>query len=414
MPEFSMWGPEAGLAALERKNRSQDIIDRGNLALAQKREQEIAAEQQKAAMQQKLQETFAQMGQAPQQQAQPEQALPQMPKQQAGAPLDTTIARAQKVENTFWQLGMPDKAMEVAKEIGALQTSQASRQAYQATATNQQFERTQKMLQEVDALISSVRPPEQGGAEDWDRMKFIMSAQHPGESNPYANIPYSPQIVEQIRQGTKAGLDKLNAERQLKDTESLIANREEARKFSVDREKRLAEQASERKEEAERKKREGGKEIAQPSEKLIARARGVLHEQYPNLPPKELDQYSFDVASRAKGISTHNHTIDASKALKKAMEESRLRGDIVTVDNLYGHFYKNLTPELMRKILPTPIGAQSYVPGDADETPALTPASYKPVGKYKTPDEVRADYKAGVITKDAAKSTLTQMGFTGG
>lgn len=59
-------------------------------------------------------------------------------------------------------------------------------------------------------------------------------------------------------------------------------------------------------------------------------------------------------------------------------------------------------------------GAKKSEPAAPTEEPARAPAGgkqYKKVGKYTTPDEVRADYKAGSLTKEEARSVLTKMGF---
>lgn len=46
-----------------------------------------------------------------------------------------------------------------------------------------------------------------------------------------------------------------------------------------------------------------------------------------------------------------------------------------------------------------------------ETTQPLDGKKYKQVGKYKTPEEIRADYKAGTINREEAKTLLTQMGL---
>lgn len=259
------------------------------------------------------------------------------PQQNPESAIDQSISQLQAYEKNAQSVGLYDKAMNASEKIATLEYKKQQISTSQETATYKKMQVQEKTLQDADQLFSGVK-----NSADWDRVKQMFSQRHPGQKNPFESVSYSPEVVEQIRQGTKQGLEKIKSEREQFTAISEDKNRSSAEGFRSWREKYMEGRAKAQDERAAVRAKSSGKEVSYPSSESLKITREELSKRYPSLPPDELEQYSFDTASRAKAIASRNKGLDQGTALQMALNDPAHMADVKTVDHVYSKILDKL------------------------------------------------------------------------
>ena len=309
----------------------------------------------------------------------------QRPQQDPLMQLDQSIAQVERLATTAWDLGQYDKSIAAAKAGAELQVKRQEVAASKETAEEKRATAQAKAMEDADQLISGVKSP-----QDWERFKQLYAAHHPGKDNPFERMQYSPQLVETMRQGTKAGLAKLTSEREARNEKSLEADRSSAEGFRAWRMKFEQQQANIKNERMASKEKAGGKEVSYPSHEALKLAQSELTKRYPALPADELEHYAFDVASRAKAATSRNKGLDPGAALTQALNDPDHVKDVQTVNTAYG----NILHKLGADWLAEGHSEQHYAGGGKSAAGAGGSAPAAAVAALKANPKLSAQFKA--------------------
>lgn len=352
MADFSMWGPEAGGARLAE----QDAIKRmSELAVARRQRAEAG---QKELELQGQQSFMARLG------------------QRQGKPGQTLAEQAEEMAQLAFDSGMAGKGVDLAAKAALVRTREAQAEASKATAARRQLQGQLDALTKATSFYEGVT--DQAGLDKANALYAYTF----GGAAPTAGLPYSPQLVEQLRNfGTKA-TERLRAGLAELDTASKIANRDSAIDLRNFRKGILREQAD-LQERREARLAKGGagseKPVGTPSAGELKAADVLLKSEFSNLPLDERRQAAFSVASRARALRKANPALDADTAIRQAFTEEKASGNFQAVERAYG-----LLPSRQGYNKAGTAGeAPLQVPTGQDGQPQLS--ALKPGKIYQTP-----------------------------
>lgn len=311
MADFSMWGPEASGARLAER----DALERLRYQ-AQTREAAANAEAKELELQ--GQRNFmARLGGA----------------QAAGGPQRSLAERAEEMARLAFDSGLPGKGVDLAAKAAQVRAREAQAQASQATVQRRQLQNQLDAMAKATSFYDGVT--DQAGLDKANALYAYTF----GGAAPTAGLPYSPQLVEQLRNfGTKA-TERLRAGLAALDTDSKIANRDSAIALRDFRRGILREQADLAvRREARLAKAGAGKEkpVGSPSAGELKATDALLKAEFGNLPLEERRQAAFSIASRARALRKANPALDADAAIRQALVEEKASGNFKSVERAYG------------------------------------------------------------------------------
>lgn len=265
--------------------------------------------------------------------AQPQ--APTTPPPPGSAQLDSLANLYGQTAEKLARGGAATTSMKFATEAATLRARTATMLNAEANARLHELDLRQKQLTRTNQLAASITNEQQFRAA---QMEYLN--ENPGQDLPPIFREYNPALFESIRNGTAEGLKRLDLERkQLKD-QAEAEWRKQQDQFRKDREARIERQAEERINLREKNTKAGGGKapgvVGFPTEKEQTRAGEKIKELYPDLPTKEVDSYSFEVAAKAKALLKNTPGLDADQALERALTETA--GEISTVDKTYFGF----------------------------------------------------------------------------
>lgn len=352
MADFSMWGPEAGGARLAEqdaiKRMSELAVVRRQRALAGQEELELQGQQN----------FMARLG------------------QRQGKPGQTLAEQAEEMAQLAFDSGMAGKGVDLAAKAALVRTREAQAEASKATAARRQLQGQLDALTQATSFYEGVT--DQAGLDKANALYAYTF----GEQSPTAGLPYSPQLMEQLRNFGTTSVQRLRAELARRDTDSKIANRESAIDLRNFRQGILREQTDLQRRREERLAKGGaGKEkpVGSPSSSELKAADVLLKSEFSSLPLEERKQAAFSIASRARALRKANPALDADTAIRQAFSEEKSSGNFQAVERAYGW----LPSRQGYNKAGTSGEAPLEVPMGGDGRPQLS--ALKPGKVYKTP-----------------------------
>ena len=176
-----------------------------------------------------------------------------------------------------------------------------------------------------------------GGATDqdsWTRANALFMFQT-GKPSPYANLPYSPEIVSSIKDSALTVKEELD----LKDKELTRLNLKAFRDRRITQhdllrgiQERRLELAREREERLA--KSGGGRGVSGPVKGELDAAKRLLGRDFTGLGPTDLNDAAYDIAAEARALRRANPALDASIAIQQAYNNARQAGDFADTAGL--------------------------------------------------------------------------------
>lgn len=170
----------------------------------------------------------------------------------------------------------------------------------------------------------------------WDTANRLYEFQT-GQRSPYAGVPYSADLVENIKQNALSLKDQADIEDKDLDRErkenygnkrlqiSGIMAEIAALRLQLEkaREKRLARAG-------------GGRQVSSPNQEEISQAKKIVTKNFPALDATELKDAAFAIASEARALRKQNPALDANTALWQAYVAAQRNGDLSNVSKGIG------------------------------------------------------------------------------
>ena len=223
---------------------------------------------------------------------------------------------------TAMQAGLINRSQELAKNASLIRQREASATSSGTTAALNRIKQVRERAEMTGQIF--------GGATDqaaWETTHRLWEFQT-GTPSPYANMPYSKELVERINSTAldtkaRADLEEKRLSREAlegfrssrlaqHDTENDIRN---ARLLlAKQREKRLA-------------KAGGGRGVSSPSAGETDQAGRIITRDYPDIAAADLQDAKFAIAAEAKALRRSNPALDANTALQQAYNEAKAAGD---------------------------------------------------------------------------------------
>lgn len=227
--------------------------------------------------------------------------------------------------------GMGKQADDLAKGAAEIRLKRQQTLTSGAQGDYRKMQVQRDILNEIDSLVSGVKDQ-----ASFDTAKMIFMGRHPGAPLPQELNTYDPAMIERLSQTTKTGLKQLELKLKQAEADSRDEHRDAQNDFYKFREKymnRRLQQADEREKRLSKVTGPKAKDVGSPTVGERADARTLISQEFPNLPPAEEDQASFEIASRARQIRKTSPGIDASTALNQALNEARK--DFSVLDKTY-------------------------------------------------------------------------------
>ena len=228
------------------------------------------------------------------------------------------------------EAGMVDQAQRTAASAALIRSREAAGKAAQVTqALNQQ-----KMLKEATGVMAQYFGAATD-AESWQRANELYAFQT-GRQSPYASVPFSENLVDQINQSaltskerydlmekelTREGLREYRDKR-LKQHDVLATISRSRLELARQRETRLA-------------KAGGGKQVGVPSSTETRLAKTFIDKDYPadNFNIEGREEAAITIASDARALRRQNPALDPAAAMRLAYENAKRSGDFQVTAN---------------------------------------------------------------------------------
>lgn len=227
--------------------------------------------------------------------------------------------------------GLATKAQELAKNAALIRSREAVQQSAASRALIQQLQAIKEQASLTGQLFGGVNDQ-----ESWDRANAVYQFQT-GKPSPYANVPFSPELVETIKQQALTAKEEADGEEKKIARKSLDEFRKSRVKqhdenISLSRERnRIA-----REREARLRKNGGGRQIASPTSAELTQAKRLIGRDYKNLEATDLNDAAFTIAAEAKALRRANPALDASMAIQQAYLNAIQAGDFQDISTTIG------------------------------------------------------------------------------
>lgn len=240
------------------------------------------------------------------------------------------------MEDKLWDLaGMAaDSGMltQAEKLSGAASLVSYRRQATATQAATENVRLLQGVRQQANILSETV-----GTAKDEDswRIGNELYRSRMGEPSPYADMPYSPELVDQINKSAMTANQRATeAERAL--TRRATKDYRDRRLKQIDKQNDIRDKRLdiERNREDRLAKGGGGKSVVRPSDGEIKAAKTLITKEFPDI--EGAQDAAYNIASEARALMRANPALDSSTAISQAYQAARANGDFTSVDGAFG------------------------------------------------------------------------------
>jgi len=312
MPESGMWGTAVGGAAAG-KEMLDAALGLSEIELRGAHQRYYGAGAQKLEAEAKEQQGMAEL----------------MQRQAAGMPTEGSVSIADRMDSlarAAMDAGLVTRSQELAKNASLVRQREASALTSGTTAALNQV----KLVRDRAELTGQIF----GGATDettWAQTHRLWEFQT-GQPSPYANQPYSSELVERINATALSTKERADAEASRLTREGLAGFRT-ARLAQHDTENRIREArlALARAREARLAKAGGGRTVSSPGTSEVDQARRLIGRDYTNLEAADLGDAAYSVAAEARALRRSNPALDANVALQQAYNNARAAGDFQTL-----------------------------------------------------------------------------------
>jgi hypothetical protein len=218
--------------------------------------------------------------------------------------------------------GLTSKAQELAKTAALLRSREEAAAASRSTARLNAIKLTRERADLTGQLLTGVNDQ-----ASWQRANVLWEI-YTGESSPFAKQPYSPELVERVRQAALTAKEKA-------DLDDKYATAKATREYRGRRLGQLDTQNEIRRarlkllqEREERLKKGGtGRSVASPNKTEISQAETLIKRDFAGLKGAELEEAAFNVAAEAQALKKANPALSSSMALQQAYNTAREAGD---------------------------------------------------------------------------------------
>ena len=222
--------------------------------------------------------------------------------------------------------GLITKAQELAKSSALIR----SREAVQGKAEADQNLARLKLVRERAELQSQLL----GGVTDeesWQNANALYEFQT-GQKSPYAQVPYSPELVERLNQAAMTARERAElAEREQVRRNTEAYRKSRLRQIDTQNDLRKKQQELAREREKRLAKAGGGKGVVSPGKNELDQAARLVKKDYSGLEAVDLNDAAFTIASEARALRKANPALDANTALQQAFNNAVQAGDFQVV-----------------------------------------------------------------------------------
>lgn len=228
--------------------------------------------------------------------------------------------------------GLVTKAGEAAKVAALLRSRQAAADSSIATQRLNQLKGIRENAELIGQLI--------GGATDqasWEYQNALYEA-HTGRRSPWADQPYSSELVKQINSQAMSAKERVDAEEKKLQQASTDAYRKR-RLAQIDSDRAIrAARAATAKAREERLAKAGGKGAGSPATGDVSQARTLVQKEFPDIEGADLKEAAFTIAAEAKALAKKNPALDMNQALRQAFAAAKKAGDFKVIpSNVLGY-----------------------------------------------------------------------------
>jgi hypothetical protein len=291
-----------------------------------------------------------------------------------------TVSILNKQAQALAAAGLPNEAAKVAK--GAADITLKGQQEETSAARKRYLEAqvAKQTLSEVNALASGITDE-----ASFNRARMNFMANHPeARALPPVFQRYDQAAVDQLVASTAEGLKRIEVELRAEDVGSKVAARESQAEFRKTRAGYMQEVLRLRREREANRAKAAGDKVKDPGSPVgseVSQARNLIRKEIEggdSLPPEELSEAAFNVASRARQLRKAHAGLDAGEAMRQALEEAR--GDFETVAKTFLGFERGKEaryrqPKTADKPVALPPDRKSLVVGQVYNT-AKGPAKW--------------------------------------
>ena len=328
MPGYAnaLFGAPAGMMAAEEYNaqRLDNLYRLGQIAQqpGQQRltEARAANEELKYSEEKNLQDVFARMASDP----------------GIGGEKPTSLADMYEKLAVMAGPVAPSQAQKLATTAATLRYRQVATERQQSLMVSDGLKAAQTRADLMGRLMEGVNDD-----ASWNRALLLYQVQT-GQPSIYAGLPYSKAMRDRLLNESMSVKDQAAAA----DRATEYASRERARKSLEDYRATLLKLQKDRNAIAARReermaKHGAGKGVSAPAKGETDQAARLISKDFPDLPPSDVLNAAYEVASEARVMRQKNPALDADTALNKAYLDARFRGefkvakDAAALKNLY-------------------------------------------------------------------------------
>lgn len=227
-----------------------------------------------------------------------------------------------RVAQTAAGAGMVEEAASLASKSALIRSRQARTMDSAAAAKLKGVQTVRQNAQMMGSLMNDVVDQ-----ESWDRAHALYQFQT-GRPSPYAGVPYSPDLAQQIHSSAMSAAEAARIEEQRLARDNLEAHRK-ARRGQIDTQNNIRERRLqlERQREERLGKSGAGKSVTSPAAKEIEQAGRLIKKDYPTLTPADSNDAAYSIAAEARALRRANPALDASTAIQQAISKAVADGD---------------------------------------------------------------------------------------
>lgn len=223
--------------------------------------------------------------------------------------------------------GMIDKASKTAAAAAQIRQREAAAQG----AVSRQMLDQQRMIKNSTGLLAQYFGAATD-AESWQRANELFAFQT-GQQSPYASVPFSGELVDQINQSaltSKERFDLIEKELARDSLESFRSRRLQQHDTATTISRMRLQLARER-EQRLAKAGTGGKGVTTPSGSEISLAKTLFDKEFPagsfNVEGVSRAEAAMTIASDARALRRQNPALDPAAAMRMAFENAKRSGD---------------------------------------------------------------------------------------
>ncbi len=234
-------------------------------------------------------------------------------------------AQLNTLARTAFGAGLVTKGEALAKTAALIGTRETARDLSITQAALNRLKGVRENAELTSQLLGGVNDE-----ESWQRANALYTFQT-GQPSPYAQLPYSKELVERLNQAALSAKERAELEEKGLVRKATKAYRDR-RLGQIDTEDALRKRRVDVAEAREaRISKTGGKPISSPSKEEQDQVARLIKKDYPNLSTAELNEAKFSIGAEAKALRRANPALDASTALQQAYNNAIQSGDFKNV-----------------------------------------------------------------------------------